>query len=134
MRVVILGCGRLGAKVGEVLDAEGNQVTIIDADPEAFRRLSPSFRGTAVVGVGIDEELLRRAGLDQADAFLALSEGDNTNAMASQIAKHVFHVPHVIGQIKDPMRGAAYEGLGITTICPTIIGADAIREIIEGKA
>jgi len=133
VRVVILGCGRLGARVADLLDAEGHDVTIIDGDPDAFRRLSPGFRGTAVVGVGIDEELLRRAGVDQADAFLALTEGDNTNAMAGQVAKHVFSVPHVISQIKDPMRGEAYEGLGITTICPTIIGADAIREVIEGK-
>ena len=134
MRVVILGCGRVGAMVADVLDSEGHEVTVIDADAEAFRRLSPSFRGTAVVGVGIDEDLLRRAGLDQSDAFIALTEGDNTNVMASQIAKHVFDVPQVISQIKDPIRGEAYQVLGITTICPTIIGADAIRDFIEGRA
>jgi len=133
VRVVILGCGRLGARVADLLDSEGHDVTIIDADTDSFRRLSPSFRGSAMAGVGIDEELLRRAGLDRADAFLALTEGDNTNAMAAQVAQRVFAVPHVICQIKDPMRGEAYESLGITTICPTIIGADAIRAAIQAK-
>ncbi len=133
MRVVILGCGRIGAKVADLLDSEGHEITIIDPDPESFRRLSPTYRGRAVVGVGIDEELLRRIGLDQSDAFIALTEGDNTNVMAAQIAKHYFGVPHVISQIKDPIRGEAYQGLGITTICPTTIGADAIRDEIEGK-
>ncbi len=133
MRVIIVGCGRVGAIVAELLDAEGHEVTVIDPNADAFRRLSPKFRGQAVAGMGIDEELLRRCGIERADAFLALTEGDNTNVMASQIAQHVFQVPQVISQIKDPIRGEAYQGLGITTICPTIIGADAIREVISGR-
>lgn len=134
MRIIIVGCGRVGAMVANVLSKEGHDVTIIDADAEAFGRLSASFQGRVVVGVGIDEELLRSADAELADVFIALTEGDNTNAMAAQVAKHVFGVPHVISQIKDPMRGEAYEGLGITTICPTLIGAQSIRDVIEGRA
>lgn len=120
--------------VADVLSSEGHDVTVIDTDADAFGRLSPSFRGRAVVGVGIDEELLRRAQVDRADVFIALTEGDNTNVMAAQIAQHVFQVPHVISQVKDPMRGEAYVGLGIDTICPTLIGAAAIRDVIEDRA
>ena len=133
MRVVILGCGRVGAKVAEVLDGDGHDVLIIDRKSDAFGRLSPSYRGRAVVGLGIDEDTLVRADLGSADVFIALSDGDNTNVMAAQVAKHVFNVPYVISQIKDPIRGEAYEGLGIMTICPTCIGADAIREVISAK-
>lgn len=133
MRVVILGCGRLGAMVAGMLDAEGHEVAVIDAGPEAFRRLAPTFRGTALTGVGIDEDILRQAGIERADAFLALTEGDNTNAVAAQIAGLCYNVPQVIAQIKDPIRGETYEGLGITTISPTTIGADAIRDVIAGK-
>lgn len=130
MKVVILGCGRVGAKVAEVLDSDGHDVLVIDRSSTAFNRLGPSYRGRAIVGLGIDEETLISADLDHADVFIALSDGDNTNVMAAQVAKHVFNVPQVISQIKDPIRGEAYEGLGIMTICPTCLGADAIREII----
>ena len=132
MRVFILGCGRVGAMVADLLSSEGHDVTVIDADPDTVRRLTPRFKGTFISGVGIDEDFLRHAGVEKADAFIALTEGDNTNVMAGQIAKHIFGVPRVISQLKDPMRGEAYAGLGIMTICPTIIGADAIREVIEG--
>jgi trk system potassium uptake protein len=132
VRVIILGCGRIGAQVADLMDAEGHHVTVVDPDAESFRRLSPRFRGLAMPGVGIDEDVLRRAGIEQADAFVALTEGDNTNIMASQIAKDVFHVPQVISQIKDPARGDTYRTLGIDTVCPTILGADAIREAIGG--
>jgi trk system potassium uptake protein TrkA len=130
MRVIILGCGRVGAKLAELLDAEGHEVVVIDRDPEAFRRLPPNFKGTVVVGVGIDEDVLRRAGIEQADAFIALTAGDNTNVMASQIAQHVFKVPTVISQIKDPIREETFHMLGIDTVSPTILGADKIREVM----
>ena len=131
MRVVILGCGRLGARTAELLNAAGHDVTVIDQDAEAFRHLSPEYRGRAIVGIGIDDEILRQARTDEADVFIALTGGDNTNIMASQVARHAFNVPHVISQIKDPIRGEAYDKLGITTVCPTIIGADAVGEIFQ---
>ncbi|MGQ9676992.1 MAG: NAD-binding protein [Chloroflexota bacterium] len=134
MRVIILGCGRLGALLGELLDADGHEVTIIDPKPEAFSRLASTFRGSVVVGVGIDEDVLRRAGIEQADAFIALSDGDNTNVMACQIAKYVFHVPKVISQIKDPGRREVFTTLELDNICPTILGADAFKEELLKEA
>lgn len=134
MRVIILGCGRLGALLGELLDADGHEVTIIDPKPEAFSRLASTFRGSVVVGVGIDEDVLRRAGIEQADAFIALSDGDNTNVMACQIAKYVFHVPKVISQIKDPGRREVFATLELDNICPTILGADAFKEELLKEA
>jgi trk system potassium uptake protein len=131
VRVVILGCGRLGARTAEVLDAAGHEVTVLDDDGEAFSRLSPSFRGRAVAGFGIDEDGLRLANTATADVFIALTSGDNTNIMASQVAKLAFHVPHVICQVKDPIRGEAYRALGVTTVCPTLLGAEAVRSEID---
>jgi trk system potassium uptake protein TrkA len=127
-----MGCGRLGARTAEVLDAAGHEVTILDRDTEAFRRLSPAYRGRALFAADIiDEDVLRQANVAEADVFVALTSGDNTNIMAGQIAKLAFRVPHVICQVKDPIRSDAYSGLGVTTICPTIVGVDAVREEIE---
>ncbi|MBI2939179.1 MAG: TrkA family potassium uptake protein [Chloroflexi bacterium] len=131
MRVLILGCGRIGSKLAEMLDRDGHYVTVMDSNPEAFQRLSPTFRGEAVVGVGIDEDALRHAGIEQADAFVALTEGDNTNVMASQIAQQIFHVPQVISQIKDPIREDLYRLIGVETLCPTLMGADEILNKIN---
>lgn len=130
MRFVILGCGRVGAEVASVLDAEGHDVTIIDRNSEQFRRLSPDFNGGAVVGTGIDQDVLRRAGIEQADVFIALTNGDNTNAMAAQIAVHIFSVPRVIARIYDPVREETYRGLGLETYCPTTMGVAKVRELI----
>jgi trk system potassium uptake protein TrkA len=130
MRVVILGCGRLGAKVADVLDRAGHDVTVIANDSEAFLRLPSTFRGRTRVGDGTDVDVLRANGVEGADAFIALSDGDNTNAMAAQIAKRVLGVPRVISQIKDPIREDTYRALGLQTICPTRLGADKIHEAI----
>jgi len=130
MRVIIVGCGRVGAHLATTLDAEGHDVTIIDMNPDAFRRLGPSFGGAAIVGMGIDEDVLRRAGIEQADAFVAVTNGDNTNVMASQIAKLVFNVPKVLTRIYDPIREETYRSLGLETICPTVIGASLFRDAL----
>ncbi len=127
MQIVILGCGRVGARLATTLDAEGHDVTVIDANTDAFRRLGADFRGSVVVGIGIDEDVLRRAGIEQADAFVACTNGDNTNVMAAQIAKLVFGVPKVVARIYDPIREETYRSLGLETTCPTILGADGLR-------
>ena len=132
MKIVILGCGRLGAHLARRLDREGHVVTVIDRLSESFARLGNDFQGKMVLGTGIDEDVLRRAGIETADAFVAVSNGDNTNAMASEIAKLVFKVPHVVARLYDPVREDTYHTLGLMdTVCPTIIGADKICEIIE---
>jgi len=130
-KVIIIGCGRVGAELAGLLDADGHDVTIIDPNVETFRRLTPGFRGTVLAGDGLDGEVLERGGSDQADAFIALTDGDNHNIMASEIAKHVHNVPTVISQIKDPLRGEAFDALGIESVSPTLLGADRIREVMQ---
>lgn len=131
MRVVILGCGRVGAYLAEKLVAEGHQVGVVDRNRAAFNRLGTDFPGKVVLGVGIDEDVLREAGIEQADAFVAVTNGDNTNVMASQVARDVFKVSKVICRIYDPLREEIYRKLGLQTICPTLWGADLIRDMLE---
>ena len=136
MKVVIMGCGRVGARLAGLLDADGHTVTVLDTDPYSFRRLSfprllPDFKGTALVGNGIDEGALRRAGIEEADAFLALTQGDNRNVMAAQIAKHIFNVPRVICRIYDPLRQELYSTLGLETFTPTTVIAEMLKKKLE---
>ncbi len=131
MKVIIMGCGRVGARLAGLLDIEGHQVTILDTNPYSFRRLPPEFNGTALLGNGTDEEALRKAGIEEADAFIAVTQGDNRNVMAAQIAMHIFNVPRVISRIYDPLRRQLYNSLGIEAISPTIIFAQMIKERLE---
>lgn len=133
MKVVILGCGRVGSHLAKMLTAEGHEVAIIDRNPAAFNRLPPDFVGITVLGTGIDEDVLRRAGIEGADAFLATTNGDNTNIMASQIAKEIFRVPKVIARIYDPQREEIYRALGLATIAPTTVAAEMIHERLVDK-
>jgi len=131
MKVVIMGCGRVGARLSGLLDNEGHIVTILDTDSYSFRRLPSNFNGTALLGNGIDEEALKRAGIEEADAFVAVTQGDNRNVMAAQIAKHIFNVPKVICRIYDPLRHELYNTLGIETFSPTTIFAQILKEKLE---
>ncbi len=132
MKVVIMGCGRVGAQLATLLDAEGHLVTVLDTDTYSFRRLPPIFNGTALLGDGTDEESLRKAGIEEADAFVAVTQGDNRNVMAAQIAKHIFNVPKVICRIYDPLRQELYNSLGLEAISPTTIFAQMLKEKLEG--
>lgn len=131
MLVLILGCGRVGARLANTLDAEGHDVRIIDANAEAFRRLAPEFRGMTIVGQGIDDDVLRKAGIESADVFAAVTNDDNTNIMASQIAKVIHDVPRVITRIYDPSREETYNTLGLETVCPTELGAQLIDQMLD---
>jgi len=119
MKVVIMGCGRVGARVAALLDNTGNDVTVIDTDSRSFRRLPAGFGGETIIGTGIDEDVLRRAGIEEAEVFIAATNGDNRNIMASQVARLIFDVPEVICRIYDPVREDTYRRLGLTTVCPT---------------
>jgi len=132
MNVVIMGCGRVGAQLAALLDEEGHKVTILDIEPYSFRRLPSSFNGTPLVGDGTDEDYLKRAGIEEADAFVAVTQGDNRNVMAAQIAKHSFNVPKVVCRIYDPLREELYHTLGLETISPTTIGAKLLRDVVVG--
>lgn len=131
MKVVIMGCGRVGARLAGLLDAEGHQVTILDTDTYSFRRLPPDFGGTALLGNGTDEESLKKAGIEETDAFVAVTQGDNRNVMAAQIAKHIFDVPKVICRIYDPIRRELYNTLGIEAFSPTTIFAQMLKGTLE---
>lgn len=128
MKVVIMGCGRVGAQLAALLDNEEHQVTILDTNPHSFRRLVPTFRGNALLGDGTDEDSLRKAGIEEADAFIAVTQGDNRNVMAAQIAKHIFNVPRVICRIYDPLREELYQTLGLEAISPTIVFSQLLKE------
>ncbi len=132
MKIVIMGCGRVGARLAGRLEADGYEVTVLDVDPYSFRRLPADFRGTALAGDGTDQDILRQAGIEQADVFAAVTQGDNRNIMAAQIAKHIFGVPKVLCRIYDPIREELFKSLGLDTISPTKVGADLFREAIEG--
>ena len=131
MKLVILGCGRVGSTLATTMDSNGHDVTVIDRNSEAFRRLGDAFKGKTLVGEGVDEDVLRRAGIEQADAFCATTEGDNRNIMASQVVRTMFSVPKVITRIYDPIREQSYRELGLQTVCPTVMGANAIRDMLE---
>ena len=132
MNVVIMGCGRVGARLAGIMNSEGHKVTLMDVDPYSFRRIPPDFGGEAIIGSGTDEDALKKAGIENADVFVAVTQGDNRNVMAAQIAKHIFNVPRVICRIYDPIREEMYRELGIETISPTKVGANLLREVIGG--
>jgi len=131
MKVFIMGCGRVGGELAVLLDRQGQEVTILDIDPDAFDKLPSDFKGSRVVGNGIDQDVLQRIGLAEADAFVAVTPGDNRNAMATQMAKHIFGVPRVVCRIFDPIREELYHSLGLETISPTREVARLLKEALE---
>jgi trk system potassium uptake protein TrkA len=128
-----MGCGRVGAELATLLDADRHNVTIMDIDAYSFRRLPPTFSGTALVGNGIDQEALKRANIETADVFISLTQGDNRNIMAAQIAKHVFKIPRVLCRIYDPLREEVYRNLGLEAFSPTTIFSRMLKDQIEGN-
>jgi len=130
MNVIILGCGRVGSTIARMLAQDHHQVTVIDMTADSFRRLGSKFVGKKIIGTGTDQLVLQRAGIEKADAFLALTQGDNTNIMAAQIAREVFNVPNVTTRIYDPIRADAYRELGIETLCTTTLAAGLLRAMI----
>jgi trk system potassium uptake protein TrkA len=134
MFVIIMGCGRVGARLARMLVASGHDVAIMDVNANAFSRLGSDFTGTTLLGNGIDQEVLRRAGIERADAFVAATQGDNRNIMASEIAKHVFGVKTVVTRIYDPLRADTFTSLGLRTISPTLLGANRFYEELTGQS
>ncbi len=132
MNVIIMGCGRVGAELARLLDAEGHKVTILDTDASSFDKLPPDFKGTALLESATDEEGLQKANITKADAFVAVTREDDKNAMAAQIAKEIFGVPRVICRIYDPLREEFYESLGLEAISPTVVFAHLLKEKLEG--
>jgi len=137
VRIVILGCGRVGSTLAAMLTKEGHHVSVIDRDQSAFdkavQRLGPDFTRETIRGVGIDEGTLRQAGIEEADVFVSVTSGDNTNIVAAQIAQHKFQVPKVLARVYDPIRAQAYREAGIETVCTTTIGAGMFHDMLLGR-
>lgn len=134
MNIMIIGCGRVGSQLALLLTQEGHNVTIIDKDPEAFERLGGTFNGITATGTGFDERLLKDLKIEKQDAFVSVTSGDNTNLMASQIAKKMFKVPRVIARVYDPTRAGIFRKLGLDIISGTMLVAAMIRDkIIENR-
>lgn len=132
MKVIIMGCGRVGAQLAILLDKGGHQVTVLDNKAYSFRWLPGDFKGTALLGHGLDEVSLKKAGIENADIFVAVTQGDNRNIMACQIAKHIFNVPKVVCRIYDPLRRDLYITLGLEALSPTTIFAKMLQEKVDG--
>jgi trk system potassium uptake protein len=127
VKIVIVGCGRVGAVLAESLDHDGHEVIVIDVATRAFERLPDDFRGQAVRGDSTDEGTLRRAGAAGADVLLALTEGDNRNVMAAQVAMESLGIAKAMAKVNDPVRAAAYAELGVATLCRTTLMVDALQ-------
>jgi trk system potassium uptake protein TrkA len=136
VHIVIMGCGRVGSTLAHILEEQGNSVSVIDQDAEAFRKLRSSFRGSKVTGVGFDRDVLIEAGIEKADAFAAVSSGDNSNVIAARVARESFDVQRVVARIYDPRRAEVYQRLGIPTVATVRWTADQMlrRLVPEGAA
>ncbi len=132
MNVVIVGCGRVGAFLAGLLDSGGHTVTVIDRERAAFTHLPEGFRGTTLLGNGTDLDVLRQAGVERADAFVTLTDGDNRNLMAAQVAKHIFGVKQVLAKVNDPIRARTYRLKGITTWSRTTILGTLLEAMLMG--
>jgi trk system potassium uptake protein TrkA len=124
VHIVIMGCGRVGSTIAHILEDRGNTVAVIDRDPDAFRRLSPAFKGDRVTGIGFDRAVLIQAGIEHADAFAAVSSGDNSNIIAARVVRETFGIQRVAARIYDPRRAEVYERLGIPTVATVRWTAD----------
>ncbi|MGA8846925.1 MAG: TrkA family potassium uptake protein [Nocardioides sp.] len=135
MHVVIMGCGRVGSTLARSLEDRNHTVAVIDSEPDSFRRLGPAFNGDKVTGYGFDQQVLEKAGIRRADAFAAVSSGDNSNIIAARVARETFGIQQVVARIYDPGRAEVYQRLGITTVATVKWTADQVlRRILPAGA
>ena len=134
MKVIIIGCGRVGSKIALELSQNGDEVSVIDRNPLAFDKLLASFNGNMVVGTGIDEDTLISAGIENAHSVISVTKGDNTNIMVGQIAKFLFKVPNVIVRTSDPKNKEFYEKeIGLSCYCPTEVSSQNYLSLLKGE-
>jgi trk system potassium uptake protein TrkA len=130
MKIIIMGCGRVGSQVAQLLDSEGHDVTVIDPVLDNLDRLGKNYQGKKIRGVGFDRDVLIQAGIEMADAFVATSSSDNANIVAARIARNIFHVPRVVARLYDPRRAEIYRRLGLVTMSMVSWGAQRIYELL----
>jgi len=131
--IIVVGCGKVGSTLAKSLSDEGHDVVVIDSDAKNFERLGPDFNGMKIQGVVIDEDVLKQAGIEKADALAAVTPDDSTNIMAAQIAEEIYNVPKVIARIYDPLREDIFHSLGLETICPTTLAVEYIKSILLSR-
>jgi len=134
MNIIIIGCGKVGSRLAEVLAEEGHDIVIIENDSSAFKMLKRTRNIITITGVPFDQEILKQAGIENADAFVAVSPDDNVNIMACQVAKEIFKVPKVVARIYNPEREHIFHEFGLDTICPTTLSVDIFRTKILSYA
>ncbi len=130
MKIIVVGCGRMGTGLSLNLSKKGHQVTVIDSDPEAFEALGKNFKGTKIVGIGFDRDVLAQAKIDRVDAVVCCTSSDEANAVIARIAKDVYHVPRVIARLYDAIKADIYHRLGIQTISTTGWGIERAAEVL----
>ncbi len=130
MNVVVVGCGRVGSQLATLLSVEGHNVVVIDKEADSFKRLGTTFNGVTVKGLGFDEDVLEEAGIRDCDAFAAVTDLDNTNLMAAEVARKIFEVPHVVARLYNPVRERTYQQLGLDYVCGTTLVAESLLDKI----
>ncbi len=130
MKVVILGCSLVGSLLANQLMAKGDEVSVVDQNPSSFKRLDREFMGKTILGIGIDEEALKSAGIEKAEAFIAVTNDDNTNLMAAQLVREKFKTPKILLRVYDSKRAQAFRELGLNIICPTIDSTEKIKSLL----
>lgn len=131
MNIIVVGCGRVGSQLATMLSVEGHNVVVIDRDEAAFRRLGSTFNGVTLKGLGFDEEILEQAGVREADAFAAVTNLDNTNLMAAEVARKIFGVRHVVARLYNPVRERTYQQLNLDYVCGTTLVAEVLMDKIR---
>jgi trk system potassium uptake protein len=130
MKIIIIGCGRMGAGLAQTLDQRGHQVVVVDIDPNAFERLAPSLSDRSIAGIGFDRAVLLKAGVERADGLAAVTASDEANVVIARVARQVFHVPRVVARVYDPRKAEIYQRLGLQTISTTTWGISRIAELL----
>lgn len=130
MRMIVIGCGRMGAGLAQRLSMRGDVVTVVDADASAFEQLGPGFAGRTIAGVGFDREVLLQAGIERADGLAAVTASDDANVVAARVARQIFRVPRVAARLYDPRKVEIYRRLGIQTISTTTWGISRLVELL----
>jgi trk system potassium uptake protein len=134
MYIIIAGCRKVGSNLAKTLAEEGHDVVVVDSDEKNFELLGSGFNGMTLAGMPIDEDVLRNAGVERADALAAVTDDDNMNAMISQVARGLFHVPDVVTRVYDPEREKVFRALGLQTLCPTMLAVERIGAMLTSGA
>jgi len=130
MKIIIIGCGRMGSGLAQTLSRQGHTITVVDKEPAAFERLGPTFKGRTVTGVGFDRDVLIQAGIERTDGLAAVTASDEANIVTARLASQFFRVPRVVARLYDPRKAEIYRRLGLQTISPIAWGVNRIADLL----